>query len=176
MTEAQQGVLDKMLREFDGIVTEWLGQTSAACHVIDTGQSTPVQSYPNRVAPAWKEELHGKIKQLLDQGILEPSHSPWSTPMVPIRKTNGALRLCIDYRKLNQVTVSDPYQKPRVDDLLDKVAGATWLLKLDLKKGFYQVAVQMEGQYKTAFCTPWGKYAFTCMPFGLKNMPATFQR
>ena len=162
--------MDKILREFDGIVTERLGQTSAACHVIDTGQSTPVQSYPYRVAPAWKEELHGEI----NQGILEPSHSPWSAPMVPVRKTNGALRLCMDYRKLNQVTVSDPYQMPRVDDLLDKVAGATWLSKLDLKKGFYQVTVQMESQHKTAFCTPWGKYAFTRMPFGLKNAPAPF--
>ena len=88
---------------------EKLGQTNASCLAIDTGQSPPVQSYCYRIAPAWKEELHGEIKQLLDQGILKPSHSPWSVPMVPIRESNGSLWLCINYRKLNQVRVGDLY-------------------------------------------------------------------
>ena len=101
-------------------------------HVMLLTQANHLQfNYPYRIAPAWKEKLHGEIKQLLDQGILEPSHSPWSAPISPIRKTNGSLRLCIDYRKLNQVTVGDPYQMPRVDNLLDKVTGATWLSKID---------------------------------------------
>ena len=86
--------------------------------------------------------------------------------MVLIRETKGSLRLCIDYRKLNQVIVGDPYLMPRVDDLLDKVVGTTWLLKIDLKKVFYQVPVKKENKHKTSFCTPWGKYAFTLCPLG----------
>ena len=176
MTEAQIEELDSMLGGFNVVITDKLGHTSSVSHVIDTGQSAPVQSYPYRIAPAWKEELHDEVRQLLEDGIIIPSHSPWSAPMVPIRKTSGALRLCIDYRKLNQVTVADPYEMPRVDDLLDEVTEATWLSKLDLKRGFYQVPLQADSHPKTAFCTPWGKFCFTRMPFGLKNAPATFQR
>ena len=87
--------------------------------------------------------------------------------MVPIRKTTGSLLLCIDYRKLNQVTVGHHFQTFKFDNLLEKVAGATWLSKIDLQK---------ESQYKMAFYTPCGKYAFRCMPFGLRNAPDTFQR
>ena len=136
MTEAQQGELKRILNEFHEVMIEKLGQTSAACHVIDTGQSLPVQSYPYRIAPVLKEKLHGEIKQLPDQGILEPSQSPWSAPMAPIRKTNSSLRWCINYCKLNQVTVGYHYQMPRIDDLLDKVTGSTWMSKIDLRKGF----------------------------------------
>ena len=113
MTEAQIEEFDSMLWGFNVVITDKLGHTSSVSHVIDTGQSAPVQSYPYRIAPAWKEELHDEVRQLLEDGIIIPSHSPWSAPMVPIRKTSGALRLCIDYRKQNQVTVADPYQMPR---------------------------------------------------------------
>ena len=166
MIEAQQGELNRILNEFDEVVIEKLSQTNATCHVMDTDQSPLGQSYLYRIAPAWKEELYGDIKQLLDLGILEPSHSPWSAPMGSIRKTNCSLQLCIDYCKLNQVTVGDPYQIPRVDDQLDKVAVDTWLSKIDIKKGFYQVPVQKESQHKPSFCIPWVKYAFTRMPLG----------
>ena len=113
---------------------------------------------------------------LLKEGILEHSQSAWSDAMVPIRKPNGAIRLCIDYRKLNSVTQPDPYQIPRVDDMLDEVAEAVWLTKLDINKGYYQVPMSKDSVDKTAFCTPWGKFAFRRMPFGLRNAPTTFQR
>ena len=160
MTEAQQGELNRILNEFDEIVMEKLCQTSAARHVIDTGKSPPVQSYTYRIAPAWNKELHGEIKQLLDQGNHEPSHSSWSAPIVPIRKTNGSLRLCINYRKLTQVTVRDPYQIPSVDDLLDKVAGAMCLSKIDLKKGFYQCLYRRRANIKLLFACPGIKTCF----------------
>ena len=91
--------------------------------------------------------------------------------MVPVRKkgTDG-IRLCIDYRRLNEVTISDPFQMPCIEDLLNQVAGATWLSKLDLNKGFYQVPLSTDSQEKTAFCFPWKKIAFKQMPFGRMHL------
>ena len=113
---------------------------------------------------------------LLKEGILEHSQSAWFAPMVPIRKPNGAIRLSIDYRKLNSVIQTNPYQIPWVDDMLDEVAEAVWLTKLDMNKGYYQVPMSKDSVDKTVFCTPWGKFAFRRMPFGLRNAPTTFQR
>ena len=96
--------------------------------------------------------------------------------MVPVRKPDGSVRLCIDYRRINGITVPDPFQIPLIEDLLDSVSEAKFLSKLDMTKGFYQIPVVEQDQDKTAFCTPWGKYSFTRMPFRLRNAPATFQR
>ena len=124
MAEAQKLELGKVLKEFGGVVCERLGQAIGTEHEIDRGQLPPVQAYPYRIPPNWKSELRGEIKKLLDDEIIAPITCPRSAPMVPIRRTGGSLRLCIDYRKLNKATVSDPYQMPRVDSLLDSVAEA----------------------------------------------------
>ena len=141
MAEAQKLELGKVLKEFGDVVCERLGQAIRTEHEIDTGQSPPVQAYPYRTPPNWKSELHGEIKKLLNDEIIAPITCLWSAPMVPIRKTDGSLRLCIEYRKLNKATVSDPYQISQVDNLLDSVAEARWLSKLDLKKWFYQISM-----------------------------------
>ena len=156
---------------------DWVANLSEAVgveHLIEMAESPPVQNYPYQIAPGRKDEMHREVKQLLEMGIITPSRSPWSAPMVPFRKTDGSLHLCIDYRKLNAVTVGDPYQMPRVEDLLDQVAEARWLSKLYLRKGFYQIPMEESGRKKTVFLTPWGKYEFRRMPFGLRNAPATF--
>lgn len=176
MSKTQQKELNTLLEGFKDVITQDLGKVTAVSHPIDTGQAPSIRSQPYRIAPGIKEELHREIRLLLQEGILVPSRSPWSSPMVPIKKTDGTLRLCIDFRGLNKITTADPYQMPRVDDLLDEVAEALWLSKLDMNRGFYQVPLQPDAQPKTAFCSPWGKFHFTRMPFGLKNAPATFQR
>ena len=112
---------------------------------------------------------------LLKEGILEDSQRAWSAPMVSIQKPNGVIRLCIDYRKLNSVAQPDPYQIPRVDDILDEVAEAVCLTKLDMNKGYYQIPMSKDSVDKTAFCIPWEKFAFRRMLFGLCNATTIFQ-
>ena len=90
--------------------------------------------------------------------------------MVPVHKPDGTVRLCIDYRRINGITIPDPFQIPLIEDLLDSISEAKFLSKLDMMKGFCQIPVVEQDQDKTAFCTPWGKYSFTRMPFGLRTV------
>ena len=108
-------------------------------------------------------------------GTLKPSLSPWSSPMVPVGKPDGPVRLCIDFCRINKVTQPDPYTMPRVDEMSAQLGKARYLSTLDLNKVFYQIPLAEGDQDKSAFCTPWGNYQFTVMPFGLRNAPATFQ-
>ena len=124
----------------------------------------------------WKEKVQAEITHLREQGIIEPSHSPWASPIVPVSKPDNSVRMCVDYRKLNAVTVADPYHMPLVPALIDQVGRANFLSKIDLSKGFYQVPLTEQAKYRTSFVTLCGKFRFTRMPFGLRNAPATFQR
>ena len=107
---------------------------------------------------------------------MEPSTSPWASPIVLVRKQDGSTRFCIDYRKLNDVTRKDAYRLPRIDATLDTLHGSQWFSTLDLLSGYWQVEVDEADRQKTAFCTPEELFHFKVMPFGLCNAPATFQR
>jgi hypothetical protein len=116
------------------------------------------------------------LVDMKSKGATEESDSPWSSPVELVRKKNGSLRFCVDYRTLNDVTRNGCFPHPRIDDTLDKLAGAKWFSTLDLKSGYWQVALHPEDKEKTVFSTGQGLWQFTVMPFGRCNVPATFER
>ncbi|GBG90139.1 hypothetical protein CBR_g50233 [Chara braunii] len=130
---------------------------------------------PYRISVPEARELKRQIDELLRQGFIKPSTSPWSAQVLFDRKKDGALRLCLDYCGLNQYTVRNSYPMPRAYDLFDRLAGHHFFTKIDLRSGYHQIRVAKEDQHKTAFRSRFGHYEFTVMPFGLRNGPATFQ-
>ena len=133
---------------------------------------------PVRRVPIFKREIMDEeIRKLEDHRLIEKSNSPWSSPLVLVRKKDGSWRLCVDYRKLNSKTIKDAYPIPRVADDLDSLAGAKWFSSLDLNMAYHQIPMDEKDKQKTAFATPrGGLYQYRVMPFGLCNAPATFQR
>ena len=113
---------------------------------------------------------------MLAHNVIQPSRSPWASPIVIVRKKDGSARFCVDYRKLNAITRKDAYPLPRIDDTLDTLSGSQWFSTLDLLSGYWQVEVAEGDRDKTAFATQSGFCEFKVMPFGLCNAPATFQR
>jgi len=122
-----------------------------------------------------REELKKQLKELLDKGFIRKSTSPAGAPVLFVRKKDGTLRLVIDYRKLNEMTIRNSYPLPLISELLDRVKGAKIFTKLDLKSAYNLVRIKEGDEYKTAFRTRYGHFEFLVMPFGLKNAPATFQ-
>ena len=111
-----------------------------------------------------------------DAGVIQKSHSPWSSPVILVQKRNGDYRFCVDYRRLNEVTKKDTFPLPRIDDLLDLLGKSQFFSSLDLASGYWQIQVAPESRPKTAFVTHQGHFEFRVMPFGLTNAPAVFQR
>nr|GEY99876.1 putative reverse transcriptase domain-containing protein [Tanacetum cinerariifolium] len=126
------------------------------------------------MAPIELKELKEKLHELLDLGFIRPSVSPWGAPVLFVKKKDGSMRLCIDYRNLNRVTIRNRYPLPRIDDLIDQLQGAQFFSKIDLKSGYHQLWVKDQDIPKTAFRTRYGHYEFLVMPFGLSNAPTVF--
>ncbi|GFV48800.1 transposon Tf2-6 polyprotein [Trichonephila clavipes] len=144
-------------------------------HFINTSDHPPVSTAPYRLSPNRKEHLRKEIDNLLAHNI-EECESPYAAPVVLVPKSNGTVRLCIDYRKLNAITIPDKYPLPLMDVLLHDAKSTAFMSTLDLKSGYHQVEVNPADQDKTAFVCPFGTFRYKRMPFGLRNAPATFQR
>ena len=137
--------------------------------------SKPPSRAPYRLSFIEQEELKKQLKQLLDSKLIRPSSSPFGSPVLFVKKKENTLRMCIDYRALNNITIKNRYPLPRIDDLLDQLSQAKYFSKLDLTSGYWQMRVKDEDIHKTAFTTRYGQFEFMVMPFGLCNAPASFQ-
>ena len=128
------------------------------------------------MSPKELEELKRQLTELIELGFIQPSTSPYASPVLLVPKPNGSWRLCVDYRALNMATIKSKYPLPRLDDLFTQLQGAKYFSKLDFTSGYWQIEMAPEDIHKTAFTTRYGLFEWTVMPFGLTSAPSTFQR
>ena len=136
--------------------------------------SSPPSRPTYRLSPSELDELRKQLADLTAHGFIEPSKSPYGAPVLFVKKKGGELRMCVDYRALNKITVKNKYPLPRIDELFDRLHGAKYFSKIDLRSGYHQVRIHPSDVPKTAFRTRYGHYQFRVLPFGLTNAPATF--
>jgi transposase InsO family protein len=172
----QQTVVD-MLSKHAEMWNGKLGEISVTKHRIElVPNARPVYQAPYRAGKQSREIENTEVQRMLKAGVIEPANSEWASPVVLITKKDGSVRFCVDYRKLNALTVKDTYPLPRMDECLDSLGDAVLFTTLDCNSGYWQIPVTDEDKDKTAFVTHCGVHRFTRMPFGLCNAPATFQR
>ena len=159
--------------KFPEVVKDVPGRTKKMTHHIRTTDNMPIRQKPYRIPQAYKEKVNQELEEMERNGIIEKSESEWAFPLVIVTKKDGGVRLCVDYRQLNQITKFDAYPMPRIEELLDKIGNAGYITTLDLAKGYWQVPMDPEDREKTAFTSPRGLYQFITM---LSGAPATFQR
>ena len=177
LSQLQQQQLNELFKEFQDVFSQGdddLGNTPLLEHGIET-HGPPLRQPYRRLNPAVRREEMTQVQQMLSSNVIQPSNSPWASPVVMVRKKDGSLRFCVDFRQLNAATVKDAHSLPRIDDLLDALHGAKWFSTLDLKSGYWQVLIAEQDKEKTAFRTSSGQlFEFKQVPFGLCNAPATF--
>ena len=179
LSVSEKEIACQLLCEFSDLFSSGagdLGTTDLVKHEIRTGDAKPIRQPPRRLPLSKRKQAEEAIEEMELQGVIEPSASAWSSPVVLVTKKDGSTRFCVDYRRLNDVTQKDSYPLPRIDDTLDALAGARWFSTLDLKSGYWQVQLSDDAKDKTAFSTGTGLWQFNVMPFGLCNAPATFER
>nr|GFB72406.1 putative reverse transcriptase domain, aspartic peptidase domain protein [Tanacetum cinerariifolium] len=167
-----------VVREFADVFPDELPGLPSAREIefsIDLIHGTkPILKAPYRMAPFELKELKEQLQKMLENGFIRPSVSPWGAPVLFVKKKDGSMPLCIDYRELNRITIRNRYPLSRIDDLFDQLQGAKYFSKIDLRSGYHQLHVKDQDISKTAFRIRYGHYEFLVMPFGLTNAPAVF--
>ncbi|GBM73771.1 Transposon Ty3-I Gag-Pol polyprotein [Araneus ventricosus] len=180
LTSFEKEELLHLLEEFGDIFGINKKSRKSRCnsvkHRIETSDNAPIKQRPYRTSATERRAIENEVQRMLKEDVIQPSDSPWSSPVVLVKKKNGEWRFCVDYRRLKKITKKDVYPLPRIDDALDCLAGAKIFSMMDLKSGYWQIEVDDKDREKTAFVTSDGLYEFKVMPFGLCNAPATFER
>lgn len=180
LDEEQQQKVHRLLTEFESLFSKGdddIGYCPFVEHRIELSDETPFKQRFRRIPPSMMDEVKMHIEQQLAAGIIRRSHSPFTSNVVLVRKKNGQLRICIDYRHLNSKTKKDNYALPRIDEILDSLAGNAWFSVLDMKSGYYQIPIAEEHKERTAFTVgSLGFFEHNRMAMGLVNAPATYQR
>lgn len=175
---SQKEVFSAFLSNFRDVFLKEVvaGNCDVVQHTIELTNQQPIKQTPRRIPWHLRTEVDTIIEEMKEQGVIEESQSPWVSPAVLVKKKDGTIRFCVDYRRLNDVTKKNSYPLPRIDDILDQLAGNVWFTTLDLKSGYWQVRLSSAAKEKAAFSIGRGLWQFTVMPFGLCNAPATFER
>ncbi|GFX11773.1 retrovirus-related Pol polyprotein from transposon 412 [Trichonephila clavipes] len=151
LSPEQKSSAERLFQEFEDVFprnSSDIGHTTVTQHRIDTADHPPIKQHPRRLPFAKQEEVGTLLREMQENDIIEPSSSPWASPIVLVRKKDGSTRFCVDYRKLNDVTKKDSYPLPRIDDTLDTLSGHKWFSTLDLKSGYWQVEIHPEDREK----------------------------
>ncbi|UYV77254.1 K02A2.6-like [Cordylochernes scorpioides] len=174
----KQKELNQLLKENQALFSQHetdIGRI-AVQHKIHTIEHPPISCRPYRRPLAEYDEIKRQVEELIKKGLIRESQSPWAFPVVLVSKKDGSQRMCIDYRKLNAITIDDKQPLPYIQDMFDRLHNAKYFTTLDIAWGYWHVEIHPDSVEKTAFITNDGHYEFLVMPFGLKNAPSTFQR
>lgn len=179
--DEEEGMAKELLAKFKDLFPSELPKSLPPRREIDhkielVAGSLPVSRPTYRMSPVELDELKKQIEEALANGQIRPSKSPFGAPVLFVKKKDGSMRMCIDYRGLNRITIKNKYPLPRVDELFDRLHGAEYFSKIDLRSGYHQLRIHPDDIYKTAFNTRYGHFEWLVLPFGLTNAPASFMQ
>ena len=176
LSRKQKTEVKSLLHDYREVITDLPGECKLGTHSIKLTTDEPVRQRPYPTPHARRNTIEEEVKKMLDMGVIEQSESPYSSPIVLVKKSDGTNRFCVDFRRLNRVTVFDAEPIPNSDEIFSSLSGCKYFSKVDLSKGYWQIPLCEDAKEKTAFRSPSGLYQFRRMPFGLVNAPATFSR